>query len=84
MLRITIELIPFGKEENKETIGVAEIFNNATGTELIGNYCMRIFRGNSRAIWKTTPIKNFPRTRLTMWDLLYRGLHKILGKRNTK
>lgn len=38
-------------------------------------------KGNKR-IWKECEIKDFPRKRLLVWDLLYRGLKKIIGERN--
>jgi hypothetical protein len=38
MLRITIELLPFGLEENKRLLGIAEIENDGTGTKARGNY----------------------------------------------
>jgi hypothetical protein len=38
MLRITIELVPYGKEEYKRTIGSIEIGNDGTGDYRVGNY----------------------------------------------
>jgi len=38
MLRITIELVPFGKEEFKRTIGGINIINDGTGDTKYGNY----------------------------------------------
>jgi len=38
MLRITIELVPYGKEEFKREIGRVIIANDGTGDYRIGNY----------------------------------------------
>ena len=37
-IRVTIELIPFGDENKKETLAQVEIVNNLKGTEEKGNY----------------------------------------------
>jgi len=46
MLRCTIEILPFGNEDQKKILGIVEIANTGTGTETIGNY---------RVILKKTP-----------------------------
>ncbi len=38
MLRVTIELIPYGNEARKYVLGVMHVSNNGTGTSLSGNY----------------------------------------------
>jgi len=38
MLRLTIEIIPFGIEENKRTLSTIHIINDGTGTTQFGNY----------------------------------------------
>jgi hypothetical protein len=38
MLRVTIELVPYGKEEDKEKIVSLIIANDGTGTKELGNY----------------------------------------------
>lgn len=38
MLRITVELVPFGKEEFKKDIGEIIIINDGTGDYKLGNY----------------------------------------------
>jgi hypothetical protein len=38
MLRITIDLIPYGDERLTRTIGTATIINNLTGNVNVGNY----------------------------------------------
>lgn len=38
MLRVTIELVPFGDEARAEVVDVIEIVNDGTGTIEVGNY----------------------------------------------
>ena len=38
MLKITVEIIPYGNEEEKQVIGTMEIINDGTGTIAFGNY----------------------------------------------
>ena len=83
MLRITIELIPWGLEHRKKVLHIIEIYNDATGTASKGNYVAKFSMKNlTNKIWKITEIKNFPRLDLNSYDLLYRALRKVVGKRN--
>ena len=38
MIRVTIELVPFGVEERKEVLGIVEVANDGTGNRETGNY----------------------------------------------
>lgn len=38
MIKITIEIIPFGVDSMKRVLGVMDIVNDATGSDTIGNY----------------------------------------------
>jgi hypothetical protein len=68
MIKITVELLPLGFENGKETLGIAEIWNTGEGTKTKGNYKFRIFdKGGS--IWKSGDIVGFPRKKLLVWDL---------------
>ncbi len=83
MLRITIELLPLGSEENKETIGLMNIWNDATGTKVWGNYQYKIFKKNEPTeIWLRGFVRSFPRKKLNVWDLLFRALFHAVGDRN--
>lgn len=83
MIRITIEILPFGFEDNKRTVGSMEIYNDATGTATRGNYVFKLFDKLGRKRF-TGEIKDFPRKQLTTWDLLFRILKMIVGYRNTE
>lgn len=38
MIRVTIEFIPHGNEKETEHVGTAIIYNDKTGTSVLGNY----------------------------------------------
>ncbi len=83
MLRIEIWLVPHGIENRKEKIHEIEIYNDATSqNKSIGNYVAKLSQRGCNRLWKTTEIKDFPRLKLNSFDLLYRVLRKIVGKRN--
>lgn len=83
MIRITVELVKWGDERLKRPLGVAEIWNDASGTRTRGNYKFRIWQaGTQKRLWKEGALKNFPRERLNTWDLMFRMLGAAVGARN--
>jgi hypothetical protein len=79
VLRVTLEMVPFGQEEAKYLIGVMEIVN-VGGTHAYGNYDIRLSNNKQS---DGTPGKNryahinkFPR-KLGGWELVRRVLHKF-------
>lgn len=78
MLRVTIELVPFGLESRKSTIGVVEIANDGSGDTTTGNYEVTLSKeppiAKKRGVWKKGEVKGFPRLKLGPYDLLYRAL----------
>jgi len=70
LIKIIVELHPFGISEKKRTIGTAKIWNDATGTITDGNYKFEIFRRDSETVWKKGEVKHFPRLKLLVWDLM--------------
>ncbi len=79
MIKIKIELLPFGFPPAKETWEM-EIWNDVTGTKSLGNYQFKIFEKNSdKKIWKGGSVKNFQRLRWSVWYLLYLCLDQIYG-----
>lgn len=80
MLVIKIELWPHGIEANKQTIGLARIFNDGTGTRSVGNYVFEMFRRNAKvptgesrpqSVLRRGTLKGFPRLRESCWKLLF-------------
>lgn len=56
MVRCTIEIVPFGIESRKQTIGLIEIANDLTGTKETGNYKIILkktppFTGALKQVW---------------------------------
>jgi len=81
MLRVTVEIWPFGSKAAKRTLGVAEIANDATGSKTKGNYNYRLYDAGGK-LWKSGRVEDFPRQCLLAFDLLYRALKDAIGERN--
>jgi hypothetical protein len=71
MIRVTVELIPFGDEEGKKIIGTMNIVNDGTGDQEIGNYMARMEGVLGKE--KTVQIKNHIRQE-GVWRLIRRAL----------
>lgn len=83
MIRVTIELLPYGLEANKRNIGTLEIANDGTGTPQRGNYKVRLAKaGLPKSTWRTGAVVGFPRLKLGPYDLLLRCLTSTVGDRN--
>lgn len=80
MIRVTVELIPYGILKPKH-LGTALMINDGTGDASTGNYKV-IFKRADKRFYKECEVKNFPRKRRLAWDLLYRALREIVGERN--
>lgn len=93
MIRVTIELWPFGSKSNAKTLGVIDIWNDGTGNPKVGNYKYRAWPAGTdkdilhsqenlkKARWAGY-IENFPRQQLLVFDLLYRVLRASFSYRN--
>ena len=82
MLRVTIELVPWGIESRAKIIATGTIANTGTGTPTSGDYRVELRDAAGRK-WKSGGITGFPRKRLLAWDLLYRALGRVVGNRNS-
>lgn len=83
MIRVTIELVPYGIEERAERLAEVKIWNDGTGGDTRGNYKATLSKsGSFNTLWKKTDIKNFPRLRKNVYHLLYQVLDSILGPKN--
>ena len=81
MIRITIELIPFGVGPPRH-LGTMVIGNEGTSKTLSkGNYRYYLYNKAKRR-WRGGRIEDFPRKKLLSWDLIYRILRKEFGERN--
>lgn len=81
MIRVTIDVLPQGDEKRARRVGVAEIWNDETGSLRLGNYIARVFsvRDNKeRDIWREGELKGFPRP-VDPW-LLLRAVLNLLRR----
>ena len=89
MIKVTIELHPFGSEADKKTLDEIYIWNDGTGTPFRGNYKFwwgkpGLFDRYADAVTKVKgELKDFPRKSYSSVELLRRVLEvaKTLGLR---
>lgn len=82
MLRVTVQLLPGGDESKPETLGVAYIINDGTGTNTTGYYKTAFSQRGGKRWWKKGSVDDFPRLQRNAWDLLYLALKGVVGERN--
>lgn len=68
MIKVTVELWPHGDELTKRTIATADIINDGTGTNTVGNYRYRLRGKNGRQL-KEGELKGFKRI-FNVWYLI--------------
>jgi hypothetical protein len=66
MLRVTVELVPFGIEEEAREIGKMLIANDGTGNSLTGHY---VFTYNENDQMFNGIVVDFPRS-MGAWELI--------------
>ncbi len=74
MLKIRVELWPFGSEVGKREIASFDIANDGTGTVDRGNYKIRM---DSKKPWIEKAVENYPRNSYHVTKLVYLALKKI-------
>ena len=74
MIRVTVELLPFGFEENKKILSIFEIANDGTGNQSRGNYKARL---NPKKEWVEKVVENYPRKSYPVTKLVYLTLKKF-------
>jgi len=75
MIKITVEIIPFGFEELKRKVGIMTIVNDGTGTKKRGNYNYSMSTGGRT--WRKGRVENFPKLSGSVWNLIYRVLRGV-------
>jgi hypothetical protein len=73
MLRVTIDVIPFGDFECSERLGTLDIVNDLSGTEELGNYLVFLVDGAGEPIELIGEIEGFKRDR-EFWCLVIEAL----------
>ncbi len=69
MVRITIEIVPYGSLENKRILGSVDIINDGTGTKTIGNYSVTAINGNGK-VFRKCKIEGYRRKADSIWKLM--------------
>lgn len=75
MLRVKIELLPYGNEQNARVLHSFDVANDGTGTDDTGNY---IFRESEKSPWRNS-VRAWPRER-TAEELIYNVLKQKYDK----
>lgn len=79
MLRITVELVPYGREEHAQVIARGTIINDGTGSNKSGNYDCS-FAGKEPFTEKQfqlkSKVKNFSRVR-NVWSLICEAISNV-------
>ncbi len=81
MLRLILEIVPHGKEEDKKKIGEMVIINDSTGDNIIGNYIYEI-KDNNGTILHKGYYKGFLRIK-GAWSLIqniFKSMHNLSNK----
>lgn len=84
MLRVTLELVPWGDDFLARLIGQMVIGNDGEGTLEMGEYFVKMSHGRSDGRVITREIKGFPRKELDAWHLLRWALETCLENEDEK
>lgn len=79
MIKITVEVLPKGKEEDAYLLAYAVIANDGTGSDTTGHYDGLFFSGTFKRP-KGFRVVDFPRKDRSIWNLVYRFLDKMFYK----
>ena len=80
MLRVTVELIPQGVEDQRKLLGVIGITNDGSGSLETGNYTIELSdeppftSAGNRSIWRRLKLKGFKRRAFGPYHLLLAAL----------
>lgn len=67
MIRVRVDLVPFGNEDEAKEIGQLVLANDGTGNAFTGNYVF-VYADNSGLEYEGS-VKDFPR-KMGIWELL--------------
>jgi len=85
MLKVTIDLLPFGSKLGREEVGLIEIVNDGSGNEHVGNYNVKLFKRlngkKGREVWRQGRVEGFERKARGPYDLLRLALAAVLKDR---
>jgi hypothetical protein len=75
MLRVTVEIVPGGRESGKRTLAVAEIGN--IGGASLAHYHVEVSDENPGRL-KEADVRSYPRWSASVWDLVLRCAAKAM------
>ena len=84
MLRITVELVPWGDDFLARPIGQMIIGNDGEGTLEMGDYFVKMSHGRPDGRVITKEVKGFSRKELDAWHLLQLALEACLENEDEK
>lgn len=73
MLRVTIDLWPFGEEQYKKTLGTIDIVNDGSGNHTVGYYNVTLSDG------RTGKVSGWPRLTSDAFDLVLEALGEAVS-----
>lgn len=79
MIRVSVDLLPFGQEEGRKRLATIDIANDGTGTKNRGNYKARL---NPKLEWEEKVVTNYPRESYHVSKLLYLVLKHFYTNQN--
>ena len=82
MLRITLELVPWGDDFLARPIGQMVIGNDSKGTLEMGDYFVKMSHASPDGAVVTREITGFPRKELNAWHLLQWALEACLENKD--
>lgn len=80
MLVVRLEVWPEGDESRKRDLGRAEIVNDETGTDTLGNYDFRV-RNARGDVFHEGRVERWPRLSRGPWALLFRCMSRVRASR---
>lgn len=69
MIKITVELWPFGREDRKSTIASAKIWNDGSGSPFAGSYGYELYGSVGQKLWSGF-IGEYKRAEFSVWWLI--------------
>jgi len=74
MIRVTIDLLPFGDEDRRKNLATFDIANDGTGTADRGHYK---YRSSPKKEWIEKIVTDYPRNSYNVKKLVYLVLKAI-------
>jgi hypothetical protein len=77
VIRVTVDLLPFGGEQGRKNLATFDIANDGTGTPDRGNY---MYRPSPNKEWIPKVVTDYPRKAYNVKKLIYLVLKHVYTK----